>query len=387
MEIFKASRQWAERPQDERFWNIKELHEAVTGYRKTAREQKVPYKDIETVPNGVEVMLRHRRTGNLAGLSHWAFGQLCQRAQAPAAYLRGIPSDLAVSCLNHGLSLRADDEVANLMFHQNGNLLTRAITSQVYSRIWNADVTPFLLDMGESGWITPPARPSVEDPRTRHATLEDVAAMGNAGHPSLSIQVGDLIAPAGVYASDHDMFVFMIDPTRRIEDGSEGGLYRGMIVGNSEVGAASLWAMRFMFRHVCGNHIIWDASDAYTVRIRHVGEGAFDRFRSEFRAVVEQFANSSASEDEALIKRAQAFRLGDDKVKVLEFLFGKRLPVTKTAIEQAYDLGIEYEETDGSPQFAYGMVNALTRVSQKTAYADERTSIDKAASKLLQLAA
>jgi hypothetical protein len=33
------------------------------------------------------------------------------------------------------------------------------------------------------------------------------------------------------------------------------------------------------------------------------------------------------------------------------------------------------------------MVNALTRVSQKTAYADERTSIDKAASKLLQLAA
>ena len=45
-----------------------------------------------------------------------------------------------------------------------------------------------------------------------------------------------MIAPAGIYASDHDMFAFLVNEEYRIDDGSDGGLARGFFVQNSEVG-------------------------------------------------------------------------------------------------------------------------------------------------------
>jgi len=46
-----------------------------------------------------------------------------------------------------------------------------------------------------------------------------------------------MISPAGIYASDHDMFSFLVNEEYRIDDGSDGGLARGFFVQNSEVGA------------------------------------------------------------------------------------------------------------------------------------------------------
>ena len=38
-----------------------------------------------------------------------------------------------------------------------------------------------------------------------------------------------------------------------------------MIVKNSEVGASALLAIRFLYRGMCGNHIIWNASDSVPI--------------------------------------------------------------------------------------------------------------------------
>jgi len=72
-----------------------------------------------------------------------------------------------------------------------------------------------------------------------------------------SLKVGDKIAPAGLYGSDHDMFAFMVLENRRIEDGTEGGLSRGAFFSNSEVGGGAFRIKSFYYRHVCGNHIVW----------------------------------------------------------------------------------------------------------------------------------
>ena len=383
MELFKASRQWAERPADERFWNVRDLHEVVTGYRKQARTKVLPYAMLEASVSGDEVLLHNKQSDNFARMTHWAFGQFCARAKSPASYLRELPAKLAADCLNHGLSLRADAEEAKLMFHLNGDTIARSITSDIYDRIWNADVTPYLVSLLDRGWITPPARPAVKDSRTRPATAEDVLAYGNAGHPSLSVQLGDLIAPAGVYASDHDMFVFMINPSRTIADGSDGGLSRGFFLWNSEVGSASWGMSKFYFRHVCGNHIVWDASGVETIRIRHVGR-ASARFGAEIMAYVTQLDDASASDDEARIVGAQRLMLGKTKDEVLSKIFGMRI-LSKSAATDAYDGAVA--DVDGSPNTAWGYAQALTRYSQRNPYADERTALDRAASKVLALAA
>ena len=70
-----------------------------------------------------------------------------------------------------------------------------------------------------------------------------------------------MIAPAGLYASDHDCFAFMVNESVTVDDGSDGGLCRGFFVSNSEVGAASL-KFTSLYRSVCGNHIVWGAKQA-----------------------------------------------------------------------------------------------------------------------------
>ena len=64
--------------------------------------------------------------------------------------------------------------------------------------------------------------------------------------------------PTGAYLGDRDLFLFMVDGNRDLEDPtdrSQSGLFRGFILRNSDVGAAALTLDVFLFRVVCGNHV------------------------------------------------------------------------------------------------------------------------------------
>ena len=290
-----------------------------------------------------------------AFLTHWAFGQLAQRVGAPANYLRELPSDLAVSNLNHGLMVRAKAQQPNvsMLFHMNGDkLLVRALTSDRYERIWNWEVAERLLSMQERGWE--PARPDIR-------------------------KIDDRLP---LYASDHDLFAFIRSKDRVIKEaGNSMGLYRGFIAENSEVGAGKLRLMRFLYREMCGNHIIWGAQDVVEVALRHVGK-IRDKM-SMWDTQVRKYMDQSASEDEAKIAWAQRKQIAATKENLLDTLFGmKSLNLTRKALEAGYDANIPDE--DGSPMTVWGMVNGLTRFSQTIPYADERTRIDRTAAKILE---
>jgi len=392
MNLLRASHQWATRPADERFWDLSELYEATLGYKQSAQLSDISLGDVRVEAIDGEVALVSKRE-NKAHLTHWSFGQISSRANAPAEYLRRLPATLACQNINFGLKKvaderQADDPKLELLLHKNGGYYVRAIT-RAYERIWNADIVKRLFALEQDGWRTPPAYPhaartgqAVTDStamiknRLRHATAADAAV-------SLTIREGDLIGPAGLYASNEDMFAFMLNPNRVIKDGSRGGLMRGIMVWNSEVGKQTFGYCQFMFRGVCGNHIIWDAEDVKTVKVRHFGNVA-DKALSGIEVDVKKLMDSSASDDEAKIEASKRFVLkGRKKEDVIDFIFGKKL-LTRAAAQEAYAAVIEDE--DGPAYTAYGFAQGVTRFSQTTANVDARVELDRAAGKIMRVA-
>jgi Domain of unknown function (DUF932) len=386
MELFKASHQWSTRPADERFETLQALLKATKEYAETAQVVNRDYADIRAEKVNDDVMLVGK--GNRpAAFTNWAFKQLCQRIEAPAQYLAELPATLAVQNINHGLKEKATGRAAILM-HANGALLCRAFLSEKYTRIWNWEIAERLIPLVQHGWRVPPARPALENqPGTRLATAADVLQT-NEGGGGLSINVGDLIAPAGIYASDHDMFVFLVNEQARVNDGTGNFLKRGVFVENSEVGDSALKVTRFLYNNVCGNHIVWGAKNVAKISIRHIGDLQRVRRSMQQQMQIElvKYANESVSDEEARIRTAKKFVIGATKEEVLDALFGKRsLNVPLKRLSEAYDAAEQHPEDGGAPNTAWGMAQGLTRVSQQIPYADQRNELDRAAGKVLDL--
>ena len=389
MEIFKASNQWATRPADERFWTLTELRDKCLEYRNNAVTSTVRYGDLRVEAQGRDMRLVGK-TGASSQISHYAFGQLCSRVKSPAKYLRTLPPTLAAQNLNHGLKTqREPDDKARMLFHRNGDMLLRATLTERYERIWNHEIADRLLEVLPEGWRLPPARPAFSnDPRARPATKEDLL---NNRSSFLSVKEGDLIAPAGAYASEKDMFLFMVNEDKRINDGTDEGLSRFFMLWNSEVGDKVFGGMAGLYKTVCGNHIVWDAKDVVQFSIRHVGQARAKAFR-EMKVSIKKYNDSSASEQEQKILWARDYEIAGNKKEVIEELLGfarkKRIKgINDTSLSQAYDLAERHEDWYGTtPNTAWGMVNGLTELSQLTKNADTRTQLDRAAGKVMEIA-
>ncbi|MGD9632149.1 MAG: hypothetical protein AB7O59_24525 [Pirellulales bacterium] len=386
--LYDASNQWASRPADERFASLQEMHDACANYRRSAAEATVRFDQLRVAVSGEPGEPQDLRltgpTGAPAAFTNWSFGQLARRVQAPAEYLGRLPAPLAADCLNSGLArIGTDGADSRALFHANGSLVVRAFTSDKYSRIWNCDITGRLLDLQAHGWRVPPARPaSADQPGARPATEADCLRMREGGG-GLAINPGDMIAPAGLYASAHDCFVFMVNEDVRIDDGSAGGLSRGFFVSNSEVGAAAFRLLEFYYRHVCGNHIVWDVSNVREFKLRHVGSAA-DVFSGRMVAELRRYADSSQGDALARIAACKRFTLGDSKEKVIDYLFNRGI-LPKRTLDAAYT-ACEQTEPDLNPRSAWGMMQGITHVSQREPFADKRAAIDAAAAKVAQFA-
>jgi hypothetical protein len=393
-DLTAASDQWARRPADERFWTVGEMAAKCAEYKAASRELRVDLGKVQVVNDKGDMLLMGGGLNGPASFSHYSFGQLCRVAGAPADYLRDLDGELAAKCLETGLR-RKDRDVLGA----SGNVLVRgglttgvnqsvgAFLSGGYSRIWNADVVGRLQEFESRGWRVPPARPAnFDDPRARKATEADVL-LNNKGGGGLSVKVGDLIAPAGLYASDRDCFAFMV-----LEGGTEIGgsvMNRGFFVSNSEVGDMAFSLTTFLYDAVCGNHIVWGASEVTEVRLVHRGK-ANTRWIGDLQRALQRYASNGTDKERAVIMSAIGMRIADGKDAVVDKLFkNKALGLTKGAIESAWDWSVKEARLRGNkfaPESVWGMVCGLTRVSQECGWANERVAIDKAAGKLLGMA-
>src|ERR1700688_2797641 len=88
-----------------------------------------------------------------------------------------------------------------------------------------------------------------------------------------------------LYASDRDVFLFLVDDTHPIEAGrlpnGDPDLYfRGFYCWNSEVGSKTLGIASFYLRAVCMNRNLWGVEDFQEISIRH-SKFATQRFAHE----------------------------------------------------------------------------------------------------------
>ncbi len=355
-----AHNQWISRPADERFGSLEALHEATTHHKAAAveavgvdlRKLTVAMRDfgdrmLEPVLIG--------ETGKEARFTNHGFKQLATRIGAPANYLRTLPGELVTANFNYGLS-HSDASDDALLFAKNGELRLRAALSGSYRRIWNADITERLLSM-------------------------------TALYPQWQPAPAAFDGSRGLYASDEDMFAFLVDNNRRIfETGPAGGLSRGFMVSNSEVGTGSFVITTFMYEYVCGNHRVWGVSNQKELRIRHVGNAdasAFDQLGVELT----KYADGSAKDDEAAVTRMQTKVLASSKEELLDMVFGLRINgLSRRVIEQSYELAETREDWYGNPRSVWGLTGGMTEVARDLPNANDRVALERAAGKVMALA-
>lgn len=380
--LTQASHEWATRPDDERFESLEALYLYTLFSAQRAKAKTVPTTTLRVKDYDGDLKLVGGE--DEYSFNHWSFGQTCRKVGAPSDWLRKVPADLAAKNLNYALET-ADKDDRTQLWYDDKNSGLRAATGDGYTRILNHEVVKAVVDLGEE-WCTPPARPARPgQPGSHPATLKEIRG---SNHPDLGVKVGDIIANSGIYGSDRNMFIFRTLPKMRLDDGgSDGnGLCRGFFVRNSEVGDASFELVTFWFKYVCGNHIVWGAQDVKEMRLKHVGRApgrAFDALRVD----LDTMAQVDMKAEETGLQSAKRYQLGSSEDTVIDFVFSQKKLLTRKNAAAAYGLAEQFESIDNAtPTSAWGFAQGVTRLSQQSRYADERTALDRAAGKILALA-
>jgi hypothetical protein len=351
----QASAQWSTRPADQRFTSLAEIDAAARVFKNEAVEApQTPLSSLRVQAQEGDIIVTGK-TSVPSSLTNWSFGQLSRLVGAPPAYLGKLPATLAAQNLNHGLAHHdLADKTTKILFRRNGDLQARAFTGDGYTRIWNADITARLVKLTQD-------------------------------HPEWQPAPAAFDGSRGLYLSDHDIFCFLVDSDRRIfEKDPNGGLGRGFFIANSEVGDKALWLLSFFYEYCCGNHRVWGAQGVQELRIRHTGN-ADERFYGELEVELKKYADSSAQDDEAKVTAARKFLLGATKDEVLDTIF-KTGFITRKVASEAYALAETRTDWYGDPRSAWGFTGGLTEVARDIPFGDERTALDRAAGKILQVA-
>jgi hypothetical protein len=361
MELMQASKQWASRPDDERFTSLIDMRRHFETLRDNSHQSVVRTSRLRCVPTidntGMLVDVRDEAYEP----TNWAFGQLASLAKAPAGYLSKLPAPLAADCVNYGLQFSRDVEEVGILTRNGGENIVRAATGPNYGRIWNSDILDTLVQRfgdGVSGdWKVP-------------------GEFGKA--------VAVTKANTTLYASDRDLFVFLADEHNRIEipnrrNGQMGSVARGMFMWNSEVGSKTFGMATFLFDYVCANRIVWGAVEYKQVSIRHTG-GAPDRYLDEMQPALIAYANGSASSVVNAIEQARDKRLDKDH---LDAFLRERFGASKVEPLKALHIA----EEDRPIENLWDVTTAATAYARSIPHQDTRVEFERVAGKVLELAA
>ena len=358
VQLHQASQQWANRPDDERYLTLDDLHTAVKSRRGESWTATPKCRDLRVLADNGRLALdlydpTHGERRQVEP-SNWSFGQMAKYAQAPASYLRMLPVELTAINLQWGLERTPLRDDMLVLGRTNGSNDLRAITSCSYGRIWDHQVVEAVQQVNEDGrWQIPAASYSGRNPK-RATTL---------------------------YASDRDVFIFLVDPKNPVEVGGE-TLFRGFFAWNSEVGAATFGLTTFLYRTCCDNRIVWGATDVKELRIRHTG-GAPDRFGYEGAQYLKRYAEESSQKVIEGVKAAQATvipRKEDESVS--DWLQSRGF--NKAQAKGSYESAVAEE---GQARTFWDVVNGITAYARSIPQTDERVKLEMQAGKLMEMVA
>lgn len=357
--LTRASQEWKSRGEDERYLTLEELHRSVLARKRESWTAAPPTNQLRVVnPSSDTLALQvfdpTQGEDRLLSPTNWSFTQLAQYAKAPASYLRTLPPQLAAINLQWGLEHAPAREEALVLAQSNGSDELRAMTSTSYGRIWDHQVVEAVQKVNEDGrWVVPAASYATTNPR-RATTL---------------------------YASDRDVFVFLVDPKNPIEVGNE-QLFRGFYIWNSEVGAATFGLTVFLYRYVCDNRIIWGATEVKELRIRHTS-GAPQRFGYEGRQYLKRYAEESTAQIAEGIKAAKNKEVPLKKDEKMEDWLASR-GFTKAQAKASVETATAEQ---GQARSVWDIVNGVTAYARSVPNTNDRIELEVRAGKLLELVA
>jgi len=368
------SKQWMSRPHDQRFLDLDALHDRTKALFEASTNQIF---DLKKNPKSLEIIapddLDDRHSLGIIlddkaelAFSHHTFSQLATLAAAPGGYLRTLPAPLVADNLNWGLRVnRKMDGIA--LYSSEG--LARAVTGPDYGRIPDYEVVDAVRKFAGNGraaggtWKIP-------------GTLDWRTGIYDPNHPVT-------LENTTLYASDRDVFIFLVDDLHPIEigklkDGSPDYVFRGFYVKNSEVGIGSMVIAVFYLRAICCNRIMWGVEGFEEIRIIH-SKSAPDRFIQQARPALESFANGSVQKLKDGVEKAKSAKVARNDDDAFEFL--KERKFSKDRIKKIME-AVEKEEGH-KMRTAWDVAQGITAVARDEKNTDTRLEMEREAGKIL----
>ena len=373
--VGRVSSEWFARPADERYLSLADLFASVQGRAQRSRTQTVQSRAVRVEARRDDAeALALILPGLDASLAptHWSFGQLASLVGAPAGYLRQLPAPLAGINLQHGLLNHRAEQIKTLET-DDGRLELRAVTGPDYGRIYDHELVAAVQRIAGDG---------TGDTRWKVPGTLDWSSMVYNPHVDVTAETTTL------YASDRDVFLFLVDDTNPIEVGrlpsGEPDLYfRGFYCWNSEVGSKTLGIASFYLRAVCQNRNLWGVENFEEITIRH-SKYAASRFAHETAPALASFANSSPAPFVAGIRAARERIIARTDEERTEFLT-KRAGFGRS--DAAKIIETVLREEGGPPESLYDFVQGITAVARTKEHQDARLDLEQRAKRLLDKAA
>ena len=361
----RVSSQWFNRPDDQRFLNLTDLATHVRARSEASVQTIVDVADIRvkaSMNNPEKLALEYH--GLEVEPTHWAFGQLSGLAGAPAGYLRKLPSAIAGINLQYGLTnLRSEN--AKMYYDENQ---LHAATGVEYGRVHDYELVEAVQriagnGVGDTRWKIP-------------GTIDWAKGMYNPF-------VDPTKDTTTLYASDRDVFMFLVDDTHPIEigklkNGDPDLVFRGFYVWNSEVGSKTLGISTFMLRGVCQNRNIWGQQDKHSLTIRH-SKNAPQRFAAEVGPALVEYSNQSDLGIITSVQLAKQAIVAKNEDERLQFL-GKSGFSAKQAKKIIDTVMLE---EDKPAESVWDFVQGITAMARNVKHTDDRLKLEETAGKLM----
>ena len=375
-----VSSQWFSRPDDQKFLSLDNMlaFKKSDAQRMTSRTVDTHKIQIigefdEANPSRGDLRIEYQDDNHREHVNsptNWSFGQLSQLSGAPAGYLKDLPAPLAADCIQWGLRYNRGRELVKVYGSQSDGGDLRAATGPDYGRIFDWEIlepVKNLVDASGGRWKVP--------------------GMMTGSRDGLAVYDPDVpvtMETTTLFASDRDVFVFLVDDRNPIEvgkltSGEPDLMFRGFYAWNSETGSKTAGIAAMYLRGVCMNRNLWGVENFKEIKIRHT-KFAPDRFAMEARPALESFAHGSTATFVDGVQVAKAAKIARDDEGRLEFL-RKRAGLSGRLAKAA---NARHLKEEGRPvETIWDAAQAITAIARDIPHQDARIEVERKAGALL----